>query len=107
MSNSEKADVHYKLKAKADLKLMYILANLLIEKAGLMKSISKHTRKICGIPSIFKDYPLSRANETGLTEGEIEELAQLIHVTKCFWWTMGVNQGYVKRTAGPHRQLSI
>ena len=94
---AKKADIHYKLKAKADLKLMYILANLLIEKGWLdEKYIEAHTQKFAEYQAFLKDYPLSRANETGLTEGEIEELAQLIHAGKnvSFWWTMGVNQGY-------------
>ncbi|MFQ7551457.1 MAG: hypothetical protein ACLRMZ_15460 [Blautia marasmi] len=44
----------------------------------------------------MKDYTLNRAAEaTGLSEGQILELAELIHTGKrvSFWWTMGVNQG--------------
>lgn len=94
---AKQADIHYKLKAKADLKVMYILAKYLLDQGWIDESyIAEHTQKFAEYQEFLQDYPLSRVAETGLTEAEIKELAELIHAGKnvSFWWTMGVNQGY-------------
>jgi assimilatory nitrate reductase catalytic subunit len=91
------ADYHYELKPKADLLLLYILAQVLLERNWLDATyIEKSTEKFSEFREFLADYPLSRAAETGLTAQEIVELATLIHQGKkvSFWWTMGVNQGY-------------
>lgn len=92
------ADYWYGLKWKSDLLLLYAIANLLIEKNYLDVSfIEASTEKFEEFKAFAASYTLERAVEgTGLTEGQILELAELIHAGKrvSFWWTMGVNQGY-------------
>ena len=86
------------MKHKSDLYLYYAIANLLIEKDYLDKKyIEAHTERFREFKAFVKDYTLNRAAEvTGLSEGQILELVELIHTGKrvSFWWTMGVNQGY-------------
>ncbi|MGM0212686.1 molybdopterin oxidoreductase family protein [Enterococcus sp. AZ109] len=94
---AKQADKHYQLKAKADLTLFYILANLLMEKGWIDQSyIDNYTEGFETFAQFLKDYPLERAEETGLSQEAILELAQLIHDGEkvSFWWTMGVNQSY-------------
>lgn len=94
---AKQADVHYQLKAKSDLLLFYILANVLIEKNWISKEyINSYTEHFEEFEEFLQDYPLARAKETGLSEEQILELAQMIHEGErvSFWWTMGVNQGY-------------
>lgn len=96
--SARNADYWYSLKHKSDLYLYYAIANLLIEKGYIDKTyIEEHTEKFQEFKAFVKDYTLNRAAEaTGLSEGQILELAELIHTGKrvSFWWTMGVNQGY-------------
>lgn len=96
--SARNADYWYGLKHKSDLYLYYAIANLLIEKKYIDKKyIEEHTEKFQEFKVFVKDYTLNRAAEvTGLSEGQILELAELIHTGKrvSFWWTMGVNQGY-------------
>ena len=92
------ADYHYPIKGKSDLKLFYILANVLIEKGWIDNEyIEKHTEKFEAYKAFVADFPLSRSLEdTGLHPDQVMELAALIHQGKkvSFWWTMGINQGY-------------
>lgn len=96
--SARNADYWYGLKHKSDLYLYYAIANLLIEKDYLDKKyIEAHTERFREFKAFVKDYTLNRAAEvTGLSEGQILELVELIHTGKrvSFWWTMGVNQGY-------------
>ena len=96
--SARNADYWYGLKHKSDLYLYYAIANLLIEKDYIDKKyIEAHTEKFREFKAFVKDYTLSGAAEkTGLSEGQILELVELIHTGKrvSFWWTMGVNQGY-------------
>lgn len=92
------ADYWYGIRHKSDLTLYYAIANLLIEKNYIDKEfIENHTEKFREFKAFVKDFTLGRAVEaTGLTEGQILELVELIHGGKrvSFWWTMGVNQSY-------------
>ncbi|MCL2559351.1 MAG: molybdopterin oxidoreductase family protein [Turicibacter sp.] len=92
------ADYHYPLKPKSDLKLFYILANLLIENGWIDSNyIENYTENFSEFKEFVKDYPLDHAEaETGLTSEQILQLATLIHEGKnvSFWWAMGINQGY-------------
>lgn len=96
--SARNADYWYSLKHKSDLHLYYAIANLLIEKGYIDKKyIEEHTEKFQEFKAFVKDYTLNWAAEvTGLSEGQILELVELIHTGKrvSFWWTMGVNQGY-------------
>lgn len=92
------ADYWYGLKWKSDLLLLYTIANLLIEENYIDEDyIERATEKFGEFKEFVKSYTLERAVEgTGLTQGQILELVELIHAGKrvSFWWTMGVNQGY-------------
>ncbi len=92
------ADKWYGLRWRSDLLLLYTVANQLIEKDYLdHEFISSHTEKFEDFREFVKAYTLERGIQgTGLSEGQILELVELIHRGKrvSFWWTMGVNQGY-------------
>jgi len=92
------ADYWYPVRSKGDLLLFYILANVLIEKGYINQEyIKAHTEKFGEFKEFVKGFTLERAlKDTGLSKGQILELAELIHNGKrvSFWWTMGVNQGY-------------
>lgn len=95
---AQNADYWYGLKWKSDLILLYTIANLLIERDYIDKDfIESHTEKFEEFKEFVKDYTLEQGTKgSGLTEGQILELVELIHTGKrvSFWWTMGVNQGY-------------
>lgn len=92
------ADYWYGIKWRSDLALLYTLAHIMIEKDYVDHDyIQAHTSGYEGYEEFVKKYDLAYgAGETGLTEAQILELAELIHHGKrvSFWWTMGVNQGY-------------
>ncbi len=95
---AQRADYHYPLKAKSDIKLFYILANVLIGEGWIDETyIENHTENFEAFKEFVADYPLDIAEEeTNLTKEQVLELATLIHEGKnvSFWWTMGINQGY-------------
>lgn len=95
---AQNADYWYGLNWKSDLLLLYTIANLLIEKDYIDREfINGHTEKFEEFKEFVRSYTLERGAEgSGLTEGQILELVELIHTGKrvSFWWTMGVNQGY-------------
>ena len=92
------ADYHYPLRWRSDLKLMYTLANLIIEKDYVDHDfVDQHTEGFEDFKAFVKDFTLEKGVEaTGLSVEQILELTELIHKGKAvsFWWTMGVNQGY-------------
>ena len=92
------ADYYYPVKGKADLKLLYILSNYLIEKGWIDSDyIRKHTDGFAAYKAFVADFGLDDAKaETGLEPEQIKELAELIHNGKAvsLWWCMGINQGY-------------
>ncbi len=112
-----RADEWIDIKPKADLRLLYTLANYLIEKDWIDKDyIEKYTEDFEGFKEhvkkyTFKKYTLDDVEEkTGISKGRVEKLAETIHEGKrvSFWWTMGVNQSYqAVRTAQAIINLAI
>ena len=92
------ADIWVDIKPKADLVLMYTLANLLIEKGWVDNDyIEKHTEGYEDFKNHVAKFTLDNVeSETGISAERVLELAEIIHNGKrvSFWWTMGVNQGY-------------
>lgn len=88
-----RADYHYQIKPKADLFLLYTLANMLIEKGWIDQNhIDNHTEGFHEFKEFVKEFTLDNAVQiTGLDKEQILELADLIHNGKAvsFWWTMG------------------
>lgn len=92
------AHLYLPIRPKTDITLLYTLAHVLIEKDWLDHDyIEKHTEHFDTFKEGVKDYTLDKVEAvTGISAGQVEELAKLIHKGKAvsFWWTMGVNQGY-------------
>lgn len=92
---AKNSDYWYGINSKTDLTLFYTLANLIIEKDYTDKKyIEENTENFEGFKDFVKEYTVEKASEIcGLTQGEIEELVELIHSGKrvSFWWTMGIN----------------
>ena len=86
------------IKPKADLVLMYTLANVLIEKGYVDADyIANHTEGYEDFKNHVAKFTLDTVEaETGISAERVVELAEIIHAGKrvSFWWTMGVNQGY-------------
>ena len=106
------ADYWYGLKPRSDLVLLYTVANILVENDWVDHAfIEKSTTGYEDFAAFVKDFTLERGVEaTGLSKGQILELADLIHKGKAvsFWWTMGVNQGYeAVRTAQAIMNLAL
>lgn len=91
-------DMWIDIKPKADLTLLYTLANVLIEKGWIDNNyIENYTEDFEGFKEHVKKYTLDDVEEkTGISKLRILELAQIIHNGKrvSLWWTMGVNQSY-------------
>lgn len=107
-----RADEWIDIKPKADLRLLYTLANYLIEKDWIDKDyIEKYTEDFEGFKEHVKKYTLDEVEEkTGISKGRVEKLAETIYKGKrvSFWWTMGVNQSYqAVRTAQAIINLAI
>ena len=92
------ADIWVDIKPKADLVLMYTLANVLIEKGWIDSNyIANHTEGYEDFKNHVVKFTLDNVEaETGISAERVLELAEIIHNGKrvSFWWTMGVNQGY-------------
>ncbi|MGG7058572.1 molybdopterin oxidoreductase family protein [Clostridium tertium] len=86
------------IKPKADLILMYTLANTLIQNNWIDKNyIEEHTEGFEEFKAHVSKFTLEDVEEkTGISKERVLELAEIIHNGKrvSFWWTMGVNQGY-------------
>lgn len=91
-------DDWYAIKPKADLRFLYTLANVLIEKGYIDNEyIEKYTEDFEGFKEHVKKYTLDNVYETtGISKERVLELAETINNGKkvSIWWTMGVNQGY-------------
>lgn len=89
---------HYPLAPKSDMTLFYALAKILIQNNWIDKNyIEQSTEGFDGFANHVSEYTLDKAvSETGLSEEQILELAELIRKGKkvSFWWTMGVNQSH-------------
>jgi len=89
---------HLALAPKSDLKLLYALAQLLIQK-GLIDEefVATHTNGFEDFKNFLSDFSLEDAAATsGIELAELHRIAELIGNGKrvSFWWTMGVNQSY-------------
>ena len=106
------ADMWIDIKPKADLILLYTLANVLIEKGWINNEyIEKYTENFEGYKEFVTKFTLDTVEETtGISAERVLELAEIIHSGKkvSFWWTMGINQGYqAVRTAQGIINLAI
>lgn len=92
------SDIWIDIKPKADLVLMYTLANVLIEKGYIdVNYIENHTEGYEEFKKHVSKFTLDKVEaETGISAERVIELAEIIHARErvSFWWTMGVNQGY-------------
>ncbi|MGL5647587.1 MAG: molybdopterin oxidoreductase family protein [Clostridium sp.] len=95
---AKNADIWVDIKPKADLTLLYTIANTLIEKDYIDKEfIEKHVDGFEDFKAFVKNFTLDNVFEkTGISKERVLELVDLIHNGKrvSFWWTMGVNQSY-------------
>lgn len=106
------ADMWIDIKPKADLILLYTLANVLIEKGWINNEyIENYTENFEGYKEFVTKFTLDTVEETtGISAERVLELAEIIHSGKkvSFWWTMGINQGYqAVRTAQGIINLAI
>ena len=92
------SDIWIDIKPKADLVLMYTLANVLIEKGYIDKNyIENYTEGYEEFKKHVAKFTLENVEEeTGISAERVLELAEIIHAGKrvSFWWTMGVNQSF-------------
>ncbi len=92
------SDIWIDIKPKADLVLMYTLANVLIEKGYIdVNYIENHTEGYEEFKKHVSKFTLDKVEaETGISAERVIDLAEIIHAGErvSFWWTMGVNQGY-------------
>ena len=93
-----RADMWIDIKPKSDIRLLYTLANVLIEKGWIDEEfIKKSTEDFEGFKNHVKKYDINDVEEyTGISKGKVLELAEIIHKGEkvSLWWTMGVNQGF-------------
>jgi len=89
---------HYAIRPKSDLKLLYALAHILIQRGWIQRDyINQHTNGFDSFVGFVKEFaPEQVAADCGLSVEEINGLAESIHRGRrvSFWWTMGVNQGH-------------
>ena len=106
------SDIWLDIKPKADLVLLYTLANVLIEKNWIdVDYIEKHSEGFEEFKAHVAKFTLENVEkETGISAERVLELAEIIHNGErvSFWWTMGVNQGYqAVRTAQAIINLAV
>ncbi len=93
-----RADMWIDIKPKSDIRLLYTLANVLIEKGWIDEEFIKNsTEDFEGFKNHVKKYDINDVEEyTGISKGKVLELAEIIHKGEkvSLWWTMGVNQGF-------------
>jgi assimilatory nitrate reductase catalytic subunit len=92
------ATEHVATKPKSDLKLLYGLANRLIEHGWIDREfIERSTEDFAAFAKHVASYtPNVVAEKTGIATEQLERIASKIHAGErvSFWWTMGVNQSY-------------
>ncbi|MCF0148095.1 MAG: molybdopterin oxidoreductase family protein [Clostridium sp.] len=93
-----RANLWLDIKPKTDIRLLYTLANVLIEKGWIDEDFIKNsTEDFEGFKNHVKKYDINDVEEyTGISKGKVLELAEIIHKGRnvSLWWTMGVNQGF-------------
>lgn len=89
---------HYAVDPKGDLALFYAIANWLIQNDHIDREfIAKSVEGYTEFADFVQPFTVARAaQESGLTEEQVTEFANLIARGKrvSFWWTMGVNQSH-------------
>lgn len=89
---------HIALKPKSDLVLLYGIANRLLHYGWIDRVfIENHTDRFVELSTHLQTYtPEFVAEQTGVSEIQVERLARKIHDGKrvSFWWTMGINQSH-------------
>jgi assimilatory nitrate reductase catalytic subunit len=92
------ATQHLALRPKSDLRLLYCITNLLIERGYVdRKFVAEHVHGFEELARHVADFRLADvAMVSGLSGESIEQLVETIGRGKrvSFWWTMGVNQSY-------------
>jgi anaerobic selenocysteine-containing dehydrogenase len=92
------ATQHVAVRPKADLELLYGLANQLIARNAVDESfVAAHTRGFEAFAAFAADYTAERVTAaSGITAEQLHLLADTIAAGErvSFWWTMGVNQSH-------------
>lgn len=95
---AQNSDYFYCIKPKADLTLLYTVANYLIENNWIDNEyIEKYTENFQEFKEHVKKFKLDSVEKTiGIKAEDVIKIAEMIHEGKrvSFWWTMGVNQSY-------------
>jgi assimilatory nitrate reductase catalytic subunit len=92
------ATQHLPLRPKSDLRLLYGITNLLIERGYVdRKFVAEHVHGFEELAAHVAEFKLPDvAMDSGLSSDSIEKLVETIGRGKrvSFWWTMGVNQSH-------------
>jgi anaerobic selenocysteine-containing dehydrogenase len=92
------ATQHLPLRPKSDLRLLYCVANLLIERGYVNHDfVATHVNGFDEFVAHVRGFTLADvAMDSGLSSQSIERLVETIAQGKrvSFWWTMGVNQSH-------------
>lgn len=92
------ATQHLPLRPKSDLRLLYCIANLLIERGYVKREfVDAHVTGFEEFAAHVKGFQLADvAMDSGLSAESIERLVDTIGRGQrvSFWWTMGVNQSH-------------
>jgi anaerobic selenocysteine-containing dehydrogenase len=92
------ATQHLPLRPKSDLRLLYGITNLLIERGYVdRKFVAEHVHGFEELAAHVAQFKLADvAMDSGLSSESIEKLVETIGRGKrvSFWWTMGVNQSH-------------
>jgi anaerobic selenocysteine-containing dehydrogenase len=92
------ATQHLALRPKSDLRLLYCIANLLIERGYVNREyVAAHVNGFEEFAAHVRSFGLADvAMDSGLSSESIEQLVESIGRGKrvSFWWTMGVNQSH-------------
>jgi assimilatory nitrate reductase catalytic subunit len=92
------ATQHLAINPKADLELLYGIANILIQSGWINEDyIAQQTTGFDEFKAFVAPFTPKRvAQVTGLSIADLHYFAGTIHAGKrvSFWWTMGVNQSY-------------
>ena len=92
------ADEHVAIAPKADLALLYAVAERLLQLEAVDQSfVDAHTEGFDDFVAFLSERRfLDRLEQTGVEQGQFERIVQLIARGErvSFWWTMGVNQSH-------------
>jgi assimilatory nitrate reductase catalytic subunit len=92
------ATQHLPLRPKSDLRLLYCVVNLLIERGYVNREyVDAHVNGFEELAAHVRSFTLADvAMDTGLSSESIEQLVETIGRGErvSFWWTMGVNQSH-------------